>query len=72
MFAKKYDIIVESRNVVRFVRILGKFGVRFEMGDEWNSGDQLDPGKKTWYRSFRIYTTAKKMDRICKEMKRRY
>ncbi len=72
MFTKKYEVIVESRNVVRFVRILGKFGVRFEMGDEWDSGDQLDPRKKTWYRTFRIYTTAKQMDRIYKEARRRY
>lgn len=70
MLTKLYELTVESGNVVRFVRILGKFGVRFEMGDEWFIIDQLDPANKIWYRTFRIHTTKKQMKFIYNEIKK--
>ena len=67
MRANTYDMTVESGNVVGFVRILGKYGIRFDMGDEWNLVDNIDPTKKRWYRTFRLYTSKKQMKIICNE-----
>ena len=70
MFTKKYDITVESGNVVRFVRILGKVGVRFEMGDEWYVVDKIDPNTKVWHRTFRVHATNKQMKIIYHEVRK--
>lgn len=68
MFTNTYETNVESGNVVRFVRILGKIGVRFKMSDEWFVTDDLDPAKKTWCRTFRIYATKKQLKLIQSEL----
>ena len=68
MLTKTYETNVESGNVVQFVRILGKIGVRFKMSDEWFVADNLDPAKKTWYRTFRIYATKKQLKLIQSEV----
>ena len=68
MFTNVCETNVESGNVVQFVRILGKFGVRFKMSDEWFVADDLDPAKKTWCRTFRIYATKKQLNLIRNEL----
>jgi hypothetical protein len=68
MFINTYETNVESGNVVQFVRILGKIGLRFKMSDEWCVTDNLDPVKKIWYRTFRIYATKKQLKLIQNEL----
>lgn len=68
MLTKTYETNVESGNVVQFVRILGKIGLRFKMSDEWYVADDLDPAKKIWYRTFRIYATKKQLKLIQNEL----
>lgn len=62
-----YYVDVESFNVISFVRILGKLGIRFSMSDEWYFVDHVEPDKKHWYRTFKVYTTKKVWMDICKE-----
>ena len=68
MHTKIYETNVESGNVVQFVRILGKIGIRFKMSDEWCVTDDLDPAKKIWFRTFRIYATKKQLKLIQNEV----
>lgn len=67
MFTKKWSVVVEDTSVVSYVRILGKYGVQFEMSDEWYIDDQIDPNHKHWYRTFGIYATKKTMTAIDRE-----
>ena len=71
MFNKSHEVTVESGCVVSFVRVLGSYGVRFEMSDEWYNVDQIDPNSKRWYRTFKVYATKKQMETIIKEAKQR-
>lgn len=59
-----YDFIVRSYNLVDFLQVLGKFGVRFELSDVWNVVDQTDPNKKNWYRAVRVHATKKLIKEI--------
>lgn len=61
MFKKKYEVTVESGCAMGFVKILGEHAVRFDVSNEWFVVDPNETDKKTWYRTFRIYTTARKM-----------
>ena len=60
MFTKKYDFTVETDQVINFVRLLGRIGVKFEMSDEKSTVDRLDPTERFRYRQFKVY--AKKND----------
>ena len=70
MFNKSHEVTVESGCVVDFVRVLGSYGVRFEMSDEWYNVDQIDPNTKRWYRTFKVYAGKKQMQTILDEAKR--
>jgi hypothetical protein len=64
MFNKKHNFIVESYQVIDFVRLLGRIGLRFSMSDEFSNVDELNPDKKVWYRKFTVYGRRKDMDKL--------
>lgn len=65
MFIKQLTLQVNSKDVVNFVRLLGRFGMRFEISNEYCKADDLDPSRKNWFRRFVIYGTRRKLTKFC-------
>lgn len=63
MFPKHYEVTIESRYTMKLVRVLGHYGLRFEVGDECAIG--FDPEHK-WFRTFIIHATKRQMAKIKK------
>lgn len=66
MFIKKYEFKVGSTQVVDFVRLLGRFGLRFSMSDERceNAYRRDLTVTRNYYRKFNVYTTKRKMQKF--------
>lgn len=62
-----YYVDVHNFDVISFVQILGRLGIRFEVSDEWYFIGPNEPDKKQWYRTFKVYTTKKVWMDICRE-----
>lgn len=58
-FKKKFEI--NSYEVIDFVRLLGRFGLRFEFSDEYCIVDELDPSQKQRWRMFVVRGTRKQL-----------
>lgn len=58
---KKRRMEVNAHEVIRFVRLLGHFGLRFEISDEYCKHDDLDTSRKERFRMFIIYGTKKQL-----------
>lgn len=58
-YEKKFE--VNSHEVIDVVRLLGRFGLRFEISDEYSRVDDLDPNRKVRFRLFTIYGTRKEL-----------
>lgn len=67
MFIKKYEFPVKRSLVVDFVRLLGRYGLRFTMGDEYCVVDHNYPQNSCKYRKFKVYTTKWKMVKFNQE-----
>lgn len=66
MFKKTFTLRTESSVAMAMVKVLGRYGVRFEVSDEYIT--RLD-NKRTWYRDFIIRTSRRKMMSIWKEFR---
>ena len=66
MFKKTFTLRTESSVAMAMVKVLGRYGVRFEVSDEYIT--RLD-NKRTWYRDFIIRTNRRKMRNIWKEFR---
>lgn len=66
MFKKTFTLRTESSVAMAMVKVLGRYGVRFEVSDEYIT--RLD-NKRTWYRDFIIRTSRRKMVSIWKEFR---
>ena len=64
MFKKTFEVHTQSAVAMDLVKVLGKYGIKFEVTDEYF--DELDPNH-TWYRDFTIHTTRRMMQKIQKE-----
>ena len=58
-YEKKFE--VNSHEVIDVVRLLGRFGLRFEISDEYSKVDDLDPNRKVRFRRFVIYGNRKEL-----------
>lgn len=58
-FKKKFE--VNSHDVIDFLRLLGRFGLRFEFSDEYWTVDELDPDRKQRWRMFWVKGTRKQL-----------
>lgn len=61
MFTYQTKIEVDSREVVEVVRLLGQFGLKFKISDEYCKVDDLDHSRKVWFRKFMIYGSRRKL-----------
>lgn len=68
MFTKNHRITIESGFAMDLVRVLGKYGVKFEVTDEYRRDNDTS---LTWYRDFIIHATRRKMIMIRKALKHR-
>lgn len=64
MFDRKYSFKIEERETVAFVRLLGRFGFRFDMSDVRWSVDSFGFKPSVQYRVFKVYTNPWKMARF--------
>lgn len=69
MFIYEMKLEVSSYEVVDIVRLLGRFGFRFEISDEYCKVDDLDPDRKRWFRRFKIYGRKKKLNEFIEARK---
>ena len=61
MFTYKKKMEVNSHDVIDIVRLLGHFGLRFEISDEYCKVDDLDPNRKERFRRFVIIGSRKRV-----------
>lgn len=61
MFERKYNFKIEENQVVAFIRLLGRFGFKFDMSDVRVSVDCFGFKPTVQYRVFKVYTTPWKM-----------
>jgi hypothetical protein len=66
MFTKNYEVTIECGFAMDLVKVLGKYGIRFEVTDEYF--DELDPNH-TWYRDFTIRTNKRMYAKLMKEFR---
>ena len=62
--SKNYKLHIQSARTMDLVKILGKYGIKFEVGDEYV--DYLD-ANRTWYRDFTVRVTKRMKRKIRKE-----
>lgn len=58
-FKKKFE--VSSHDVIDFLRLLGRFGLKFEFSDEYYTIDELDPNRKQRWRMFIVKGTLRQL-----------
>jgi hypothetical protein len=58
-FKKKFE--VSSHDVIDFLRLLGRFGLKFEFSDEYYTVDELDPRHKQRWRLFIVKGTLRQL-----------
>ena len=74
MFKKNFRLHIESAVAMDLVKVLGKYGIKFEVTDEYFDEREVLSDEKpyhTWYRDFHIRATKRMMNRIRKEFKER-
>jgi hypothetical protein len=64
MFTKSYKFNVDTHSIIDFVRVLGRIGLKFDIGDERCVADKNDPDKKTRYRTFVVYAKWKEIEEL--------
>lgn len=64
MFERKYNFKIEEQDSVTFVRLLGRFGFKFEMSDIRMSSTCLGMRPVTQYRVFKVSATPWKMEKF--------
>lgn len=67
MFIKEYEIKVPSGEFIDLVRILGRYGLRFEFSNEYIKAND-NPFHPNAWRIFKIYATHKQMTMIEADM----
>ena len=66
MFTKMHEVTIESGFAMDLVKVLGKYGIMFEVTDEYF--DELDPNH-TWYRDFTILASKRMFAKIMKDFR---
>lgn len=60
MFTIKRKFEIESDEVMDFVRLIGRFGLKFKVSDEYYV-DNPEKNTKDWYRRFVVYGTYRQL-----------
>ena len=61
MFPKIYEVTIESMDAWDLVKLLGQYGLKFEVSDEYVN--HLDPNRR-WLRDFTILANKRIMEKI--------
>ena len=69
MFIRKMKMEVNSHEVVDVVRLLGRFGFKFDISNEYCKVDDLDSDRICRFRMFTIYGTRKQLSAFCEARK---
>lgn len=64
MFTYKEEFEINSHDVIDFVRLLGRIGMRFEFSDEYCMRDDLDPTRKIRFRRFYVTGTRRQFNKF--------
>lgn len=64
MFTITKEFTIGSFYFADFMRLLGRYGVRFDVGEEWFYVDEVNPDRKHYCRNVKVYATRKKMGEI--------
>lgn len=68
MFKKKLMFKIEDAEVIEFCRLLGKYGLRFEIGKLRSVARDDDGGRKLYYRVFAVYATKRQTYTLYEEL----
>lgn len=68
MFIKEYEIKVAASEFVDVMRILGRYGLRFEFTNEYVKVNPEDPFHPICWRIIKIHATGKQMQMIETDM----
>lgn len=60
MFTIKRKFEIESQEVMDFVRLIGRFGLKFKVSDEYFV-ENAEKNTKDWYRRFIVYGTYRQL-----------
>lgn len=59
MFKNQLVFKIDAKEVVNFSRLLGRFGLKFEIGKARCPASNIDPDNKCFYREFRVTATKR-------------
>lgn len=59
MFKKRLIFKIDAKEAINFSRILGRFGLKFEIGKARCPAGDVDPDNKNFYREFRVMATKR-------------
>lgn len=66
MFKKNHKVRIESAWAMDLVRVLGRYGVKFEVTDEFPLVSTVKK-RNIWYRDFTILASKRTYDKILNE-----
>lgn len=70
MFKRKLKFRVEDMDAINFCRILGKYGLKFELGKRRTIALEGENDKKFCYRVFMVYASRRKAYKLYEELNR--
>lgn len=68
---KKFETLkfeIDEMDAINFCKVLGKHGLKFEIGDLCSVIRPNDVSKKRYYRVFTVYAPKKQMTGLLKEL----
>lgn len=64
MFTKSHMFKVECGNVNNFLKLVGKFGFKYDISDEMTEIDMHDLTSKYRFRYIKIYATRRQINKL--------
>lgn len=70
MLTKEKSMIfdIPEMEAINFCRILGKYGVRFEISELQSIPREDDKAKRIYYRVFTVRAPRKQLDQVCYDL----
>ena len=68
MFKKKFIFKIVDSEVLNFCKILGRYGVKFEIGKLHTVANADDPFRALHYRLIAVYASERQIKKLCDEL----
>lgn len=68
MFKKKWYFQVEDCSAIDFCKLLGKYGIKFEIGKLRTVAREDDPNRKLYYRVFAVRASNHQAKKLVDEL----